>query len=136
MRRRSFPPGPGADTGGVHLGRVPWRDPETVYLGHRRWGFSAESPQQLVITCPVRQHGPASHVFPLPAVNIFEVPMTCTVQTDDWIFQASFRKDSVQRSISRRPPSLKHLDLDVSLLMWNTSGEPGVKELSRWRGMP
>ena len=55
--------------------------------------------------------------------------MTCTAQTDDWIFQASFRNDSVQRSIPRRPLSLQKLDLDVPPLIWNTSGEPGVKEL-------
>ena len=30
----------------------PWKGPETIYLGHRQWGFSAALPQPVTITCP------------------------------------------------------------------------------------
>jgi len=31
---------------------VEWRDPEAVYLGHRRWVVSLDQPRSLIMSCP------------------------------------------------------------------------------------
>ncbi len=36
----------------------------------------------------------------LPAVGVFEIPMGCTAQSDEWYFQVSIRKD-LQRQWER-----------------------------------
>ncbi len=88
----------------------PWKGPESIYLGRRRWGFSAAVPQQVVITCPNPSTAPTGQTLDLPPVGIFEVPMACTAQSENWMFQASFKKDLNQKEKRLIPPSLRQLD--------------------------
>ncbi|KAI9554994.1 hypothetical protein GHT06_020283 [Daphnia sinensis] len=64
---------------------TPWTGQEAVYLGHRRWGLSATNATRLII------------------------PMACTAQSDDWIFQASFRKAARRQWITRTTSHLADL---------------------------
>ncbi len=45
----------------------------------------------------------------LPAVGVFKIPMSCTAQSDEWYFQASFRKDLQRQWVSGGVPSLRHI---------------------------
>ena len=89
---------------------TPWRGPETVYLGHRQWGFSAATPQQVVITCPNSRPFKTGQTLDLPSAGVFEIPTACSAQTDSWIFQASFKKDLVRSETRRKVPTLRRLD--------------------------
>ena len=72
---------------------ISWPGPISVYLGHRRWGFSAATPQQVVTTCPRQERQQPTTTQILPNIGIFRVPMMCAAHTADWIFPASFRRD-------------------------------------------
>lgn len=87
----------------------PWTGQDAVYLRHRRWGLSAVNTTRLVVTCPRQTTVPQSYTLDTPAISIFEIPMSCTAQSDDWIFQASFRKDTHQKWITRTTPHLADL---------------------------
>ncbi|XP_045032647.1 uncharacterized protein LOC116934113 [Daphnia magna] len=87
----------------------PWTGQDAVYLGHRRMGLSAVNTTRLVVTCPRQTTRPQSYTLDTPAISIFEIPMSCTAQSDDWIFQASFRKDTHQKWITRTTPHLADL---------------------------
>lgn len=39
----------------------PWIGSDTVYLARRRWGFSSQQAQQIIITCPAKGKGTTSH---------------------------------------------------------------------------
>ncbi|KAI9552642.1 hypothetical protein GHT06_020513 [Daphnia sinensis] len=88
---------------------TPWSGQEAVYLGHRRWGLSATNATRLIVTCPRQTAGPKSYMLDTPAISIFEIPMACTAQSDDWIFQASFRKDTRRQWITRTTSHLADL---------------------------
>ena len=45
----------------------------------------------------------------LPAVGVFEIPMGCTAQSDEWYFQASFLKDLQRQWVSSGVPSLRQI---------------------------
>ena len=68
---------------------------------------TAANTTRLVLTCP-RESTTAKRSFTVdaPAISIVEVPMACTAQSDDWIFQASFRKDIHRQWITRPAPQL------------------------------
>lgn len=57
------------------------------------------------LSLPVPQKVKARRVT-LQLIGIFEVPITCPAQTDEWIFQASFQKELAKTSLlrSRTPP--------------------------------
>ena len=88
---------------------TPWIGQDAVYLGHRRWGLSATNTTRLIVTCPHQGTGPNSYTIDTPAISIFEIPMSCTAQSDEWIFQASFRKDTHKKWITRTAPQLNDL---------------------------
>ena len=69
-----------------------WKCQTAVYLGHRRWGFSANVASSLIMTYPSATRGTTSQTANLPAVGVFEDPIGYTEQSDDLVFQASFRK--------------------------------------------
>ena len=88
---------------------TPCTGQDAVYLGHRQWGLSAINTTRLIITCPRITTRPNSYTIDTPAISIFEIPMACTAQSDDWIFQASFRKDTNKKWITRTAPQLANL---------------------------
>jgi hypothetical protein len=90
---------------------TPWTGQDAVYLGHRRWGLSATNVTRLIVTCPHHATGPNSYTIDTPAISIFEIPMSCTAQSDDWIFLASFRKDTHRKWITRTAPQLTDLKI-------------------------
>ena len=47
-----------------------------------------------------------SQTVRLPAVGLFEIPMGCTAHSEEWYFQASFRKDLQRQWVSGGVPSL------------------------------
>ncbi|KAK4007557.1 hypothetical protein OUZ56_012715 [Daphnia magna] len=69
----------------------PWRGQQTFYLGHRRWGYSITRGTTITFTCP-HESERTNAVVKKEAFDVFEVPMSCSPHTDDWTFQASFRK--------------------------------------------
>ncbi len=62
----------------------------------------------------------------LPAVGVFEIPMGCTAQSEEWYFQASFRKDLQRQWVSggvpslRQIPSLEFADAATGQVLLNT----------------
>lgn len=102
-----------------------------MYLGHRHWGFSAAEPQQMVVTCPRKDSAGESYALSLPAVRIFEIPMGCTAQSEDWILQASFRKDRVYDWLAgKKPATLKLAVMDIgSLRVQGGRMEEGEKRI-------
>ncbi|KAK4024060.1 hypothetical protein OUZ56_009450 [Daphnia magna] len=68
---------------------VEWRGPEAIYLGHRRWAVSMNNPRSLVMECPQQTDSRDSSRAELPLVGIVEIPHVCSIQTDEWILQAS-----------------------------------------------
>ncbi len=89
---------------------TPWSGQDAVYLGHRRWGLSVINTTRLTFTCPKAADGPKSYIVDTPAISVFQVPMSCTAQSDDWIFQASFKKDIHSGWITRNAPLLSVLE--------------------------
>ncbi len=89
---------------------TPWTTQDAMYLGHRRWALSAANTTRLILTCP-RETTAAkrSATIDAPAISVVEIPMSCTAQSDDWIFQASFRKDTHRKWITRSAPQLGQL---------------------------
>jgi hypothetical protein len=83
----------------------PWTGQAAVYLGHRRWVFSSPADTSIVLSCPNRK----SETVRLPAVSVFEIPMGCTAQSEEWYFQASFREDLQRQGISGGFPSLRQI---------------------------
>ncbi|KAK4023550.1 hypothetical protein OUZ56_008955 [Daphnia magna] len=73
----------------------PWLGQQTVYLGHSRWGYSTTEDTTITITCPQSRE---------------KVPMSCTAHTDNWIFQASFRKNVKYALNNLSLPSLTELE--------------------------
>jgi hypothetical protein len=47
----------------------------------------------------------------LRAVDVFEIPMGCTAQSEEWYFQACFRKDLLRQWVSGGVPSLRQIPL-------------------------
>ncbi|EFX65713.1 hypothetical protein DAPPUDRAFT_117028 [Daphnia pulex] len=88
---------------------TPWTGQDAVYLGHRRLGLSVTNVSRLIVTCPHYATGPNSYTIDTPAISIFEIPMSCTAQSDDWVFRASFRKDTHRKWITRTTPQLTDL---------------------------
>ncbi|XP_057367096.2 uncharacterized protein LOC130688124 [Daphnia carinata] len=68
---------------------VEWRGPEAIYLGHRRWAVSMNNLRSLVMECPQQTDSRDSSRAELPLVGIVEIPHGCSIQTDEWILQAS-----------------------------------------------
>ncbi|KZS01254.1 Uncharacterized protein APZ42_002141, partial [Daphnia magna] len=68
---------------------VEWRGPEAIYLGHRRWAVSMNNRRSLVMECPQQTDSRDSSRAELPLVGIDEIPHGCSIQTDEWILQAS-----------------------------------------------
>ena len=86
-------------------------------MGHRRWAYSAENDQTIVITCPgTGKIG--NQMLTQPPVGLLEVPMGCTAQSDLWIFQASFKK-SVVKETAGVASSPTPYDFDI----FNVTGE-------------
>ncbi|KAI9558401.1 hypothetical protein GHT06_015181 [Daphnia sinensis] len=88
---------------------TPWTGQEAEYLGHRRWGLSATNATRLIVTCPRQTAATQLYMFDTLAISIFEIPMACTAQSDDWIFQTSFRKDTRRQWITRTTQHLADL---------------------------
>ena len=99
-----------------------WTGQAAVYLGHRRWVFSSPADTSIVLSCPNRK----SETVRLPAVGVFEIPMGCTAQSEEWYFQASFRKDLQRQWVSggvpslRQIPSLEFADAAIGQVRLNT----------------
>ncbi|XP_057379621.1 uncharacterized protein LOC130701715 [Daphnia carinata] len=68
---------------------VEWREPEAIYLGHRTWAVSMNNLRSLVMECPQQTDSRDSSKAELPLVGIVEIPHGCSIQTDEWILQAS-----------------------------------------------
>lgn len=86
-----------------------WHGTETVYLGNRNWAFSSEQPQTLFITCPAKP----GETRAIPTIGVVELPKGCSAHTDDWVLQASLRRESVATPTQLRgPPTLKSIDMD------------------------
>ncbi|KZS03803.1 Uncharacterized protein APZ42_033383 [Daphnia magna] len=68
---------------------VEWKGPEAIYLGHRRWAVSMNNPRSLVMECPQQTDSRDSSRAELPLVGIVEISHGCSIQTDEWILQAS-----------------------------------------------
>ncbi|KZS18244.1 Uncharacterized protein APZ42_015662 [Daphnia magna] len=64
----------------------PWRGQQTVYLGQRRWWYSTTQETTITFNCP-HERGRTNAVVKKEAFDVFEVPMSCSAHTDDWIFQ-------------------------------------------------
>ncbi|KAI9550050.1 hypothetical protein GHT06_003099 [Daphnia sinensis] len=73
---------------------VKWKGPEALYLGQRQWALSIGKTQTLVITCPARDGSRKQYKGELATVEIVEIPKGCSDQTDDWILQASYQRES------------------------------------------
>lgn len=87
----------------------PWRGQQTVYLGHRRWGYSTTQGTTITFTCP-HERGRPNTVIEKEAFDVFEVPMSCSAHTDDWIFQASLRKTVIHPLSNHTLPTLTQLE--------------------------
>ncbi|KAK4006371.1 hypothetical protein OUZ56_011524 [Daphnia magna] len=83
---------------------VKWKGPEALYLGQRQWALSIGRTQTLVITCPARAGSRKQYKRELATVEIVEIPKGCSGQTDDWILQASYQRES-STSWEESPPS-------------------------------
>ncbi|KAK4006813.1 hypothetical protein OUZ56_011971 [Daphnia magna] len=51
-----------------------WTGQQTVYLGHRRWGYSTDQETTITITCP-NSRGKTSTLIKREPFDVFEVPM-------------------------------------------------------------
>ncbi|KAK4045601.1 hypothetical protein OUZ56_033288 [Daphnia magna] len=87
----------------------PWLGQQTVYLGHRRWGYSTTEDTTITITCPQSREKVNTLIRRKP-FDVFEVPMSCTAHLDNWIFQASFRKNVKYTLNNASLPSLTELE--------------------------
>ena len=84
-----------------------WMGTQTVYLGQRLWAISALEAQSLVVSCPNNER----QVIKVPALGIFEVPLSCSARSKEWIFPASIEgKTDVDLNLTQRKlPPLKVL---------------------------
>ncbi|KAK4037915.1 hypothetical protein OUZ56_029939 [Daphnia magna] len=87
----------------------PWLGQQTVYLGHRRWGYSTTEDTTITITCPQSREKVNTLIRRKP-FDVFEVPMSCTAHTENWTFQASFRKNVKYALNNASLPSLTELE--------------------------
>jgi hypothetical protein len=71
------------------IGHNPGRGLEAKYLGHRQWAVSMKIPRSLVMACPLVAGARDFPKAELPSAGIVEIPRGCSVQTDEWILQAS-----------------------------------------------
>ncbi|KAK4006496.1 hypothetical protein OUZ56_011650 [Daphnia magna] len=95
---------------------VEWRGPEAIYLGHRRWAVSMNNPRSLVMECPQQTDSREYSRAELPLVGIVEIPHGCSIQTDEWILQASRQLSlSSTRKGNDFVPRLKGASLEASL---------------------
>lgn len=114
---------------------TPWRGQQTVYLGHRRWGYSTTQETTITtttFTCPHERKRPNT-VIKKKAFDVFEVPMSCSAHTDDWIFQASFRKRIKHTLSNSTLPTLTQLENQDQLLPETAEEEtppPGGKNVA------
>jgi hypothetical protein len=115
-----------------------WTGQQTVYLGHRRWGYSTDQETTITITCP-NGRGKTSTLIKREPFDVFEVPMACTAHTDDWIFQASLKKN-VRHSLNNESlPSLAELEEVGKVTQEPDSKEidPAIEpEIKNWKHKP
>ncbi|KZR97360.1 Uncharacterized protein APZ42_007813, partial [Daphnia magna] len=107
----------------------PWRGQQTIYLGHRRWGYSTTQGTTITFTCP-HERGRPNTVIEKEAFDVFEVPMSCSAHTDDWIFQASLKKSVIHPLSNHTLPTLTQLENLDQLLPEDAEREnppPGEK---------
>jgi hypothetical protein len=94
---------------------VEWRGPEAKYLGHRQWAVSMKIPRSLVMACPLVTGARDFPKAELPSVGIVEIPRGCSVQTDEWILQASHQYSMTStKSGSDFTPRLKGVHWPVA----------------------
>ncbi|KZS08467.1 Uncharacterized protein APZ42_027525 [Daphnia magna] len=115
-----------------------WTGQQTVYLGHRRWGYSTDQETTITITCP-NGRGKTSTLIKREPFDVFEVPMAYTAHTDDWIFQASLKKN-VRHSLNNESlPSLAELEEVGKVPQEPDSNEiePVIEpEMENWKHKP
>ena len=94
---------------------VEWKGPEAKYLGHRQWAVSMKMPRSLVMACPLVTGARDFPKAELPSVGIVEIPRGCSVQTDEWILQASHQYSMTStKSGSDFTPRLKGVHWPVA----------------------
>jgi hypothetical protein len=94
---------------------VEWRGPEAKYLGHRQWAVSMKIPRSPVMACPLVTGARDFPKAELPSVGIVEIPRGCSVQTDEWILQASHQYSMTStKSGSDFTPRLKGVHWPVA----------------------
>ncbi|KZS10327.1 Uncharacterized protein APZ42_025244 [Daphnia magna] len=86
------------------------KGPEALYLGQRQWALSIGRTQTLVITCPSRAGSRKPYKRELTTVEIVEIPKGCSGQTDDWILQASYQRESSTFWEDSPPSQLKGIN--------------------------
>ncbi|KAK4017825.1 hypothetical protein OUZ56_033671 [Daphnia magna] len=111
-----------------------WTGQQTVYLGHRRWGYSTDQETTITITCP-NSRGKTSTLIKREPFDVFEVPMAFS----QWIFQASLKKN-VRHSLNNESlPSLAELDEVGKVPQERDSKEidPAIEpEIKNWKHKP
>lgn len=115
-----------------------WTGQQTVYLGHRRWGYSTDQETTITITCP-NGRGKTSTLIKREPFDVFEVPMACTAHTDDWIFQASLKKNVRHSLTNESLPSLAELEEVGKVPQEPDSKEidPAIEpEIKNWKHKP
>ncbi|KAI9555960.1 hypothetical protein GHT06_018513 [Daphnia sinensis] len=115
----------------------PWTGQQTVYLGHRRWGYTSAQEMTITITCP-NSRGKTNTVIKREPFDVFEVPATCTAYTEHWIFQASFKKN-VKHSLNNitLPPLSELENADLIPQEYETRNmETAEPEMRKWKNRP
>ena len=73
--------------------RVPtaWKGSEAIHLENRRWAYSTNYTQLIDYQCEDEEISPRS--VSINGTGFIDVPRGCSAHTDEWIFQASFRRE-------------------------------------------
>ena len=69
-----------------------WKGPEALYVAPRLWAYSAEAAQQVTIHCSEKVS--SSRVITLNGTGLLDVPRGCSAHSDEWVFQASFKREA------------------------------------------
>ncbi|KAK4037902.1 hypothetical protein OUZ56_029927 [Daphnia magna] len=91
----------------------------------------------ITITCP-NSRGKTNTVIKREPFDVFEVPTTCTAYTEDWIFQASFKKN-VKHSLNNvtLPPLSELENADLIPQEYETRNmETAEPEMRKWKNRP
>ena len=92
----------------------PWRGSEAIHVENRRWAYSTNYTQLLVYQC---QSGvTAQRSTPINGTGFIDVPRGCSAHSDEWIFQASIRREIAAEPNARGNWTIRELPP----LMWAT----------------